>query len=151
MTGGPDVDRIGRRRADSDRGNITLEAAIIVPALLMFVGMIIAAGRVSLAGGAIEAAARDAARQASIARDPVDARRQALASAQSALRREGLQCTPSVDVDTSGFARPLGAEASVRVDVDCTVRLGDLVVPGLPGGRHMHASFSSPIDPYRGR
>jgi hypothetical protein len=59
------------RRHPRDGGNVTLEAVVLTPALLMFIALIIAAGRVTLAGGSIEAAARDAARQASIARDPV--------------------------------------------------------------------------------
>lgn len=139
--------RRGRLR---DAGNATLEAAVIAPPLLMLIGLIIAAGRVALASGSIEAAARDAARQASIARDPADARTRALASAQAALQSEGLQCDPTVNVDTSGFARPLGSAAVVRVQVRCTVRLGDLVVAGLPGSRTLTSSFASPIDPWRG-
>lgn len=135
----------------SDRGNVTLEAVIIAPVLIMLAGVIIAAGRVMIAGGSIEAAARDAARQASLARDPASARTQALASAQAALRNEGLQCTPSVQVDTSGFGRRVGTPAVVRVNIACTVHLSDLVVAGMPGSRSLRASAISPIDPYRGR
>jgi len=138
----------GRRRA-GERGSTTLEAAIVAPALLMFVALIIAAGRVMVAGGSIEAAARDAARQASLARDPATAQAWALSSAQTTLRNQGLQCTPTVTVDTAGFARPVGSAAVVRVDVSCTVRLSDLVVAGMPGARHEHAFAISPIDPYR--
>lgn len=139
------------RTLRDDRGNLTLEAVIIAPALLMFLALIVAAGRIMIAGGAIEAAARDAARQASIARDPGTARANAVASAQAALQREGLQCDPAVSVDTSGFARQIGTPAAVHVQVRCTVRLADLVITGMPGFRTLTASFSSPIDPYRGR
>lgn len=134
-----------------DRGSATLEAAILAPALLMFIGLIIAGGRLTVAGGSIEAAARDAARQASLARDPATAKSWALASAEATLRDEGIQCSPSVNVDTSGFARQVGTEAVVRVDVTCTVRLSDLIVAGMPGSRTEHAVALSPIDPYRGQ
>lgn len=138
-----------RRRRDG--GSATLEAVIWAPVLLMFVGLIVAAGRVVIAGGSVEAAARDAARQASLARTPSVARSRALDSAGAALRREGLQCEPTIDVDTSQFGRPVGTAGSVSVTVTCTVRLSDLVVVGLPGSRTMRATSMSPIDPYRGR
>lgn len=134
-----------------DRGSLTLEAVIVAPVLLMFLALIIAAGRIMIAGGSIEAAARDAARQASIARDPATARSNAMSSAQAALQQEGLRCKPQVSVDTSGFARPIGTQASVLVQVRCTVALSDLVVVGMPGSHTLSASFRSPIDPFRGR
>ncbi|TYB48547.1 TadE/TadG family type IV pilus assembly protein [Actinomadura chibensis] len=140
-----------RRRATADRGTATLEAVIWAPVLLMFAGLIIAAGRIVVGGGAVEAAARDAARQASLARTPSAARSRALASAEEALHRQGLQCDPTVAVDTSEFGRPPGTAAAVSVTVECVVRLSDLVVAGLPGARTMRASAVSPIDPYRGR
>lgn len=138
-------------RGGADRGSATLEAVIWAPVLLMFVGLIAAAGRLAVAGGSVEAAARDAARQASLARTPSAARSRALDSAGAALRREGLQCEPAVRVDTSQLSRPPGAAGSVSVTVTCTVRLADLVVAGLPGSRTVRASATSPIDPYRGR
>lgn len=135
----------------ADRGNATLEAVIWAPVLLMFVGLIVAGGRIVIAGGSVEAAARDAARQASLARTPSAARSAALASAEAALHREGIQCEPTVEVNTSQFSNPPGTAGSVSVTVTCTVRLSDLVVAGLPGGRTMRATSMSPIDPYRGR
>ncbi|MFI0448046.1 TadE family protein [Actinomadura sp. 6N118] len=134
-----------------DRGAATLELAVIGPVLISLFALIIAAGRVMDAGGAMEAAARDGARQASIARTPSEARANALSSAHASLQHQGLKCTPAVAVDTSGFGRAPGTTASVRVEVSCTVRLADLTVPGMPGGRHLRASMTSPIDPYRGR
>jgi hypothetical protein len=35
--------------------------------------------------------------------------------------------------------------------VTCTVRLADLLVPGLPGSRTLTSTFVSPLDPYRSR
>ena len=84
------------------RGSVTLEVAILGPALLLLLGLVIVVGRISLSGGAIEAAARDAARQASIARDPTAATRDARSAAADTLTHQGLRCaslTVSVDTD----------------------------------------------------
>ncbi|MEO3797825.1 TadE family protein [Nonomuraea sp. B10E15] len=134
-----------------ERGSIALEMAIIAPALIALLVMVIGLGRVSFAHSAIEAAARDAARQASIARDPATARSAALSSARAALAREGLACTPSVTVNTTGLSAPLGRPATVVAQVSCEVQLADLTVPGIPGTKNLTSSFTSPIDPYRAR
>ena len=134
----------------TERGSVTLELAILAPALIIALLFVIAAGRIAQAHQAVEAAARDAARQASIARDPATARTNATASAQAALSREGLSCPARVSVDTSGFARPIGAPAIVTTHVTCTVHLADVSLAGVPTTT-VRASFSSPIDPYRGK
>ena len=58
----------GRVRG-SDRGSATIEMAVLAPALLALLGLVILAGRISAAGSAVEQAAASAARAASIARD----------------------------------------------------------------------------------
>ena len=99
----------------------------------------------------MQAAARDAARQASIARTPAEAHAAALASATFALRQDSLDCRPAVTVNTAGFGVPVGQPAHVSASVTCVVRLSDLLVPGLPGSKTLRASFTSPLDPYRSR
>lgn len=147
----PEDLRPGRRgRDDSNRGSVTLELVVLAPALITALLFVIAAGRIAQAHQAVEAAARDAARQASIARDAATARTNATASAQAALTREGLSCPAQVNVDTTGFARPLGAPATVTAHVSCVVNLADVAVAGVPTTT-ISARFSSPIDPYRGR
>jgi Flp pilus assembly protein TadG len=139
------------RGRDPQAGDAALELVIIAPVLLAFIGLAIAAGRTSVAQGSVDAAARDAARQASIARSPAAALAAAQLSAQAALRQDGLDCAPVVTVDTSGFGAPVGQPAQVSATVSCTVPLSDLVVPGLPGSRTLSFTFASPLDPYRGR
>lgn len=134
----------------SDRGSITLEMVILAPALILMLLLVIAAGRIADAHQAIEAAAHDAARQASIARDPATARTNALSSAQASLARQGLSCPATVSVDTSGFARPIGKPATVRTRVTCTVHLADVATSGIPPVT-LTAHFVSPLDPFRGR
>jgi Flp pilus assembly protein TadG len=136
--------------ADRDRGSVTLELVIFAPALIIALLFVIAAGRIAQAHQAVEAAARDAARQASIARDPATARTNATTSAQAALTREGLSCPAQVSVDTSGFARSLGAPATVTARVTCTVHLADVALAGVPTTT-VSSRFTSPIDPFRGR
>lgn len=138
------------RVTGNERGSVTLELAILAPALIVALLFIIAAGRIAHAHQAIEAAARDAARQASIARDPDTARTTALASAQAALAREGLDCRPQVSLDTTGFARPIGEPGTVTAHVTCTVHLADVAVAGITDTT-VTATFASPIDPYRAR
>lgn len=134
-----------------ERGSMALEMAIVAPALIALLVMVIGLGRVSFAHNALDAAARDAARQASIARDPATARSAAVTSARAALAREGLACAPSVTVDTTGLSAPLGRPAVVVARVSCEVNLADLAVPGIPGTKNITSSFTSPIDPYRAR
>jgi Flp pilus assembly protein TadG len=146
--------RPGRRtgRPDGSAGNAPLELIILTPVLLALIALIIAAGRTVIAQNSVAAAARDAARQASIARTAGDARVNARSGALSELAQQGLHCTStSVQLNLAGFAVPPGLPASVSATVRCQVSLADLALPGLPGSRTLVATFSSPLDPYRGR
>ena len=146
------TDRITAVRGDGERGSATLEMAIITPALLLLLGMIVMAGRVDLAAGTVEHAAVSAAREATLARDPASAVAAARSAAAADLTAQGVTCaSSSVDVDTAGFAAALGVPATVTVTVSCTVALSDLAVPGLPGSRTMTASATSTLDRYRSR
>jgi hypothetical protein len=139
-----------RRRLGED-GSAALELVILAPALLALLCLVIAAGRTSIAQGSVDAAARDAARQASIALTPAAARLSAKLSARAALSGDGLDCDPVVTVDTKQFAIPPGEPASVTAIVSCTVPLADLALPGLPGTARLQATFTSPLDIYRSR
>lgn len=137
---------------DSERGSVSAEAIFAIAAIMLVLLFGVAAGRVVVATFAVEAAARDAARQASIARNAADARAKATARATTSLGSSGVSCEAvTVQVDTSGFGRPVGSPASVNATVTCIVPLADLAFPGLPGSVVRQANFSSPLDPYRGR
>lgn len=137
-------------RPRDDRGSVTLELAILAPALLLLLGLLILAGRVETSSAAVEQAARSAARDASLARTADAAQASARAAAQRELAESGCVAT-DVTVDTSGFAAPLGTDASVAVHVSCTITIADLAVPGLPGTRTLTADGVSPLDRYRSR
>ena len=132
-------------------GSAALELVVLAPVLLALLGLVIAAGRTSVAQSAVDAAARDAARQASIAPGPAAAQAVGLASARAALQRDGLDCDPVISIDTDGFSIPPGQPAMVSATVSCTVPLSSLYLPGLPGSHTMSFTFSSPLDVYRER
>ena len=143
--------RPGRRDRD-DRGSMTLELVVWAPGLLLIITLLVVAGRVSSAKGAVEQAAVEAARSASIARSPSAASSQALAAARQSLTGQGLQCTDvTVTIDTSGFNTPPGRPATVTATVTCPVRLADLAIPGLPGTRTVTQTAVSSLDTFRER
>ncbi|MEV6928466.1 TadE/TadG family type IV pilus assembly protein [Dactylosporangium sp. NPDC051485] len=144
--------RRDRQRCSSDCGSAAIEAAMLAPVLLALVGVAIAGGRIQVAGGAIEGAAHDAARAASIARTEGQARADAYSAASAALDQQGLHCSQlTVVVDTSGFAVPVGQPATVAASITCVVDLSDIVVDGLPGSRTLNATFVSVLDTFRTR
>ena len=141
----------GWRRWD-ERGSAAIEAAILAPPLLVLIGLAIVGGRIQIAGGAIEAAAHDAARAASISRTAGQAYAGAYAAAGATLGQQGLHCANlTVQVDTAGFAVPVGQPATVAVAVTCVVDFSDLVADGLPGSKTLNASFVSVLDTFRTR
>lgn len=136
---------------EGDGGYAPVELAPVALAFLLFLGLIIAAGRTGIALLDVRAAAAAAARQASAARTPQDARAAARASAAEALASDGLDCAPAVTAGTAGFAVPAGQPAQVTATVTCQVRLSDLAVPGMPGSRTVTFTAAAPLDPYRER
>lgn len=135
-----------------DHGSAAIETAIGVPAFLLFIALIIGAGRIAIARQSVEAAATEGARSASIARTRSAADHDAITRATATLENQQLQCvTTQVVVDTSGFAVPVGTPASVSVTVTCTVNLSDVAIPGLPGTLPITETMTSPLDTYRGR
>ncbi|MGW3917126.1 TadE/TadG family type IV pilus assembly protein [Streptomyces sp. NPDC005070] len=141
----------GRRRA-CDAGSAAIEAAVIVPSLIMFLCLAIAGGRIVISGAKIDAAAEDAAREASIHRTAASAQSAAQEAAAESLADQGIACaSTTVHVNTGGLSVPVGQVGTVSVTVTCTVRLSDLLLPGAPGGRIMKSTATSVVDMYRQR
>lgn len=135
-----------------NQGSYALETAILGPVMIALLLLMIAFGRVTDADGAVDSAARAAARAASLERDAGNAQAEAHAAATRSLQGEGIKCqTSSVVVNTSGYALDIGMEATVTATIACTANLSDIGLPGLPGAKTLTASWSSPIDTYRGR
>lgn len=139
-----------RRKLADDEGRIAVEFVMWVPAALLFFALAMVAGRIITSSNAVDAAAADAAREASLARTASEAYPRARAAAQSAFDDSKLHCSStSVNVDTSGFSAPLGQYGAVTARVRCTVQLADLG-PGF-GSKTVESSFTSVIDRYRQR
>ncbi len=135
-------------RGDSGPTQLVMLAGVLV---LFFFG-VFWVGRFIIAEGALDEVARNAARAASLGPDAATGQSAALTAAQDTLAAQGLNCVGvDLDVDTSGFAAPIGAPAQVAVTVSCTVSNADLAFPGIPGDVQISASFTSPIDSYRSR
>jgi Flp pilus assembly protein TadG len=140
-------------RSRDERGAVlAVELVACAPLLAAFILLIIFGGRIALANQAVQTAAADAARAASIARTAASARSQASEWASTSLANQGLRCIRvQVDVDTSGFSRPVGTPAEVSVRVSCDIDTADLSLPGIPGSVPVEGSMSSPLDKYRER
>lgn len=133
-----------------ERGSAALEAAIGVPAFALFVGLVIFGGRTATTHQALQSAAADAARSASLARNADSAQADAREAATSSITNQKIGCSAiDVAVDTSDFDKQPGVPGSVNVTVSCRLDLSDLAVPGVPGSRVMRATMSSPIDTWR--
>ncbi|MCM0678578.1 pilus assembly protein [Micromonospora phytophila] len=158
------MDRAVSRSAE--RGSVSIEVAVLAPAFIALIVLAGAAGRTAVAAEAIDAAAHDAARAASISRDADTARSEARDAARQQLDWRGLNCAGTPEVAFSGsvrgratsfdaaFRSPVGQDASVTVRISCTVSWRDLrltVLPGMPTGKRVSASFTSPLDRYRSR
>ncbi|MCG8971421.1 TadE/TadG family type IV pilus assembly protein [Streptomyces sp. CL12-4] len=143
--------RLGGTRG-GDEGSVAIEAAIVIPPLIMFVCLAIAGGRLVTSGAKIDAAAEDAAREASIHRTAASAQSAAQAAAAESLDDQGIACaSSSVAIDTSGLSVPVGQVGTVTVTVKCTVNLSDLLLPGVPGSKNLTSTATSVVDAYRSR
>ncbi|MFJ9121309.1 TadE family protein [Streptomyces sp. NPDC102394] len=139
-------------RLRSDGGSVAIEAAIVLPALIMFLCLALAGGRIVTSGAKIDAAAQDAAREASIHRTAAAAQAAAQAAAAESLNDQGIACaSSSVHVDTGGLSVPVGQVGTVTATVTCTVTLADLLLPGVPGARTLTATATSVVDRFRER
>jgi Flp pilus assembly protein TadG len=135
-------------RPDDEAGSATLELALITPVLLAFLLLVVTLGRLGSAREDIDGAAAQAARAASIALSPAQARSAAYEAASAAVAAQSLLCeTLDVSVDTASF-RPGG---QVAVEVVCTVGLGRLSGVGLPGSRVLNSRAVEVIDTFRGQ
>lgn len=144
--------RLASLRTEPERGSAALELAILTPALLLLLALVVLAGRVQVASGAVEHAAATAARDASMARTVDAARTAALTAADRELAAQDIDCaTTSVILDVAGFAVPVGQPAAVTATITCVVSLSDLAVPGVPGERALTSTATSAIDRFRTR
>ncbi|MBW3556948.1 MAG: pilus assembly protein [Actinobacteria bacterium] len=126
---------------------MTTELVLVTPLILVLLLFVAYAGRVAGARNDTVGAARDAARSASLVRSPALADRAAADAAEATLADQRVTCAggPVVDTDVTDF-RPGG---TVTVKVRCSLKLADLSLLGLRGGRDVTAKATEVIDRYR--
>jgi Flp pilus assembly protein TadG len=143
---------IRRRLGPRDHGSATVELTLVVPALVLVLGLLVAGGRIWFARTTVTQAAQTAARAASLARTTGAAAAQGQDAGRASLSTAGLRCAArSVQVETAAFAVPVGTPATVRATVRCTVPLGDVLLPGLPGSLSLTGQGAAALDTYRAR
>ena len=134
-------------RGRSDAGSASMELVLITPAVLVLLLFVVAGGRLVLARERVDAAARDAARAGTIARNPTAAQADATSTANTRLADAGVTCrVVDVKVDVTDF-RPGG---TVTTTVVCTVDLADLTLLGVPGTRTISSTAVETVDTFRG-
>lgn len=138
------------RSADTEAGSAALELAVVTPAVLLVLMLIIAAGRMSTAHSQVQEAARDAARAASLQRTLPAAVAAAQVTTDRAFTGQQVHCT-SIGTTTTGIFNTPGIAGSVHVTVSCHVPLSDFGLLPLPGSRTVTADSTEVLDTYRGQ
>ncbi|MFI9559112.1 TadE/TadG family type IV pilus assembly protein [Nonomuraea endophytica] len=132
--------------SSGDRGSATAELILLTLLLFALALFAVAAGRLVSARLQVNNAAHQAARAASIERNPGAAGAAARAAADGALAGERVTCASrQVNVGLGSF-RPGG---SVTATVTCRVKLSDVALVRIPGSTALTASFVVPIDYWR--
>jgi uncharacterized protein (UPF0333 family) len=136
----------------NERGSLSLEFVLLVPALVLLFGVMVGGARTWIARSGVEQLAAAAARGASLERTPSEAERAAKTLVAAQLAVGGMRCgSLSVVVDASALAAPAGSPGEISATVACAVPLGDVLVPGWPGSIEVRARASAIADSYRER
>ncbi|MEV5955619.1 TadE/TadG family type IV pilus assembly protein [Streptomyces sp. NPDC051987] len=131
-----------QRVRHDDRGLSTVEVVILAPVMILFILVLVAFGQLVDGRGAVDGAARDAARAGSIQKDHATAMAEARKAAEADL--SDVCSGPVSVVQTSAGFEP---DSIFTVEVSCQVR--GLAMLGLDIPTRLSASFSSPLDPFR--
>jgi len=138
--------------APNQRGAATVELTLLVPALLLVVGLLVAGGRLWFARTTVNEAAQTAARAASLSRTAYAATSAGREAGSQSLTTAGLPCrSTSVSINAAAFGVPAGTPSTVNSTVTCRVDFSDIVLPGWPGSIQLIGQGSAALDTYRSR
>lgn len=127
-----------------DDGSAATELVVLAPLLVLVLLVVVGLGRMADARLRVDDAAHQAARAASLARNPGQARQQAGSAAGAALAAYGPSCSHFAVQSGTGPWTPGGV---VRVTVTCSVDLG---ITGMPAHITVKRTAVSVIDLHRG-
>ncbi|MCL2784433.1 MAG: hypothetical protein FWD55_03150 [Propionibacteriaceae bacterium] len=140
------------RRTQQTQGSISIEAVLIIPALLLFLALLLAIGRTAVVRADLHAAVVTGTRFAAMETSSSRGEAAAIQAIEDHLAREGVRCiTVNLTVNTSALDLPPGQAGAVSATATCVVSLADLMAPGLPGSIRISTSFTTSIDPYINR
>lgn len=142
-----------RRTPDPERGSLTVELAVVIPGLILLLLIVALGGRLVEAQGAIDGAARDAARAASLARYPGQGQLGATTLATQAAAGDLSSWCTGADfaVAVTGFpatGRPAQLGETLTVTVTCDIDTNVFGVLGFGVRHHMTGSAVAPLDPF---
>ncbi|MQA95985.1 MAG: pilus assembly protein [Streptosporangiales bacterium] len=143
--------RLSVRGGAADRGMSAVEVAILAPVIVLFLLFLVGLGRLVEARGQVDAAARDAARAATVQRDAgsaLQAAERVAATDLSVPRGDGDRgwCDGQPSVSMTGDYAPGGV---ISVEVSCSVRLDGLGWIGFDPRRTISAEASASLDTFR--
>jgi hypothetical protein len=125
-----------------DRGSAPVELVILAGVSFLFVAMIVFVGRLNVGSAHAEAAARSAAREISVARDPRAAVDQARSTASQTVEEGTAMCRDML------FDATFDGE-SVSVTVDCRVDVSEATLLRVPGTMTVSGQAREVIDQFR--
>jgi Flp pilus assembly protein TadG len=133
-----------------DEGSMSVELVVIAPALVLLLLLLGAGGRWVESHGALDGAARDAARAASLGRTAGDADTLANQAADADLASSGWCDGGTVSVGVSGFpATGIVAQgAVVTVTVNCSVNMSPFTALGFQAATPVTSTAVAPLDPF---
>ncbi len=135
------------RRAQAEDGVLAVETAVIAPAVLVLLLLVIYVARAVGADTQVHTAAAHAARAASLEADLGAANQAATEAVEANLGGAGISCQ---QVQVTIDADRLAPGDTVTVAVGCQVANRDLALLAVPGARWSTARSMHVIDHYRG-
>lgn len=127
--------------SDNERGASVASVMIILAIVFMFFELIVMGGRVAAAYGEVNGAAREAARQGSVAQTPSQARDVAELTADANLDTSKRSCVES----NISFGGSFSQDGHFTVALSCRVDLGDFSILGIPWPSKTFASQATEI------
>ena len=137
-----------RLRGRRDRGSMAVEFVVAVPGFLILLLLVAAGGDWVSSSGQVDAAASDAARAASLARDQNDANTAASNAAAYDLRGACTGGAPVTSVTPLPLGTPFATATAIQVTVNCTVKLQAFKVIGFPATTTFTRTAVAPLDEF---